>query len=358
MQIIKYNIYRYSLTLKQPLPVKNQHITLREGYLLSFTDEAQHSGWGEVAPLPGLHQETLEEVYPILKKISQSFMQYRFPEQREEFLLSLAEVLQSIAQPSVRFGIEMALMELFCQRHHLLFQQLLFPGAQERIEINGLLDVKRVFEDNQPVEMFSKQFRVFKVKVGRSNLDEDIRMVRHLLEVLPKAARLRLDANKSWNLHQAITFGESLPQERVEYIEEPLSDVCDLPLLAKESTIPIALDESLTESHGFLPEGVKFLIMKPAVLGGWHSILKYKPLWQKNKLIPVISGSFLSGIGLRWEAAIAAAIMPAERAAGLSTFLWFKEDLLSSPIELQDGSLNVSALQKIPINYTKLNLLG
>ncbi|HED31994.1 MAG TPA: o-succinylbenzoate synthase, partial [Prosthecochloris aestuarii] len=55
-------IYRYSLPFSRPVPVGGSCLARRDGCILRLqTADRLHCGYGEIAPLQGLHEETLQE---------------------------------------------------------------------------------------------------------------------------------------------------------------------------------------------------------------------------------------------------------------------------------------------------------
>ncbi len=107
---------------------------------------------------------------------------------------------------------------------------------------------------------------VVKVKIGR----EPGRDVTRLLSILERSpnCRLRLDGNRLLALDEVMELVSSLPQNCIEYVEEPLADPEELPKLAK--VVPVALDESLHDpkaSRHIDEPGTWIHVIKPPRLG-------------------------------------------------------------------------------------------
>ena len=93
--------------------------------------------------------------------------------------------------------------------------------------------------------LIEKGYRTIKLKVGRHSLNEDIVAVKALRTTAGNGTEIRLDANRAWSLKEAVSFGKSVADCRIQYIEEPLKEAADLTQFFKQTGIPFALDESL-----------------------------------------------------------------------------------------------------------------
>ena len=61
MKIERIEIAEYELPLTRPLHVGGRSLKTRVGALVRITNDDGHEGYGDMAPLPRLHTETLEE---------------------------------------------------------------------------------------------------------------------------------------------------------------------------------------------------------------------------------------------------------------------------------------------------------
>ena len=91
----------------------------------------------------------------------------------------------------------------------------------------------------------ARGFSVLKIKVGRPDgAAWELAALRALRLQLGPAVTLRLDANRAWSLAEATARLDPLVELAPELIEEPLSQVRELPHL--RTSLPVALDEQLT----------------------------------------------------------------------------------------------------------------
>ena len=116
MKIVDITLYKYELPLIRPLMIKGYAINTRCGVIISLTDESGFTGLGDAVPLPGLHDESLEDAIEELVKIQK------------------AKKLSGIALPSVRFAVEGATLDLTIQKEKV------FDGIEKlHIPVNALM---------------------------------------------------------------------------------------------------------------------------------------------------------------------------------------------------------------------------
>ena len=342
MTPLSFEIFIFRLPLKFPLFIDGKKSYRRDGLLLRLQDDEGHTAFGEMAPLPGLHSELTADCARETRV---------FFRQHEEAILlwlngeswaSVAELTERIAMPSVRFGVESGLLHLLCRKKQTHLAELLNDSFAPAVPLNGLLFGSRDKIFRQARLLRQKGIRSFKVKVGRFPYEEEQRIIRDLLNEFP-AVTLRLDANRNWSLPQALRFLQNLPPQRIEYIEEPLTNKNELALLGKESPVPVALDETLSEpgSDEFLAlPGVAAAVLKPSVLGGIFATAKLAEKAQRAGLKTVLSDTFSSGVGLAVHLALAAA-WGGGAPAGLDTYRYLDADILRQPLEIREGAMAV-----------------
>ena len=139
-------------------------------------------------------------------------------------------------------------------------------------------------------------------------------------------------------------------EQRVEYIEEPLSDPSSYPRLP----IPFALDERLPMFHDLLDglSSLRAIILKPSLLG-LHNCSNWIKRSTKLGLNAVISSTFESSVGLFAYANIA----QTNTHCGLGTSSWFKEDVLETRAIPQNGMLHIPSSNRF-IAHPSLNCIG
>lgn len=175
---------------------------------------------------------------------------------------------------------------------------------------------------------------VYKLKVGDRNVALDVKKLQELRQVIGDQGMIRLDANRAWQLPDALLFARLAGLDRIEFIEEPVADMGRVNEFYAVSRMPVALDESLQVMRcGVSAPGrcspplvssdaVAAFIIKPMILGGIIPALDWiaeaKALGKKA----VISSTFETPAGMAILESLAC-LTPT--APGLDTRKWFKK---------------------------------
>jgi len=336
MIVTEIHIYTYQLPLKQTLQIGNNTLINREGAIICVKTNTDLQGFGEAAPLPGLHQQNLHDVINQLKCI--------IPLMIGTTLENIFETTNQLQKenywfPSVRFAIESALLNLIETGKNLNVENPLPKPVQDKIFINTLVTGNMSNIKRRISRSLTDNYRSIKVKIGRQSLDDEINLVEDIRNIIGKRASLRLDANRGWTYEEAVTFANSLDVKSIEYVEEPLKDRGKLPDLYKKTSLPIALDESMLEispdkyKH---EDWINTLILKPSVIGSIQKTLQYINLAKSYGIKTVISDTFHTGIGLSFLIRLAS-VIDKPTPMGFDTYSWLDDDILIDRLPVENG---------------------
>jgi O-succinylbenzoate synthase len=190
-------------------------------------------------------------------------------------------------------------------------------------------------------------------------MSEEVNKIITLNKMLQGKATLMLDANSAWDLPSAISFFEQISDCAVEYIEEPLRNFEELPLLFQKTGIPIALDENISAiplSDINKLEWLNTVILKPSILGSIQSVLDLIKVASESNIKCIISDTFHSGIGLSFLLRLAVTIEQMVP-MGFDTYSWLKDDILKKRLIFRDGCFNLKNINISTDNldFSKLN---
>ncbi len=344
------HLYRYSIPFSEPVTVKGCRLHHREGIVLALkSGDGKTTAYGEIAPLPGLHSEPLPAAEQQLMEV---LTKHDFTE---------SGPLSGQLYPSVRTGLEMALFNLEAQRSQLP-PPLSERAPAEAVPLNALLFGDSATVEKRADEYFRQGYRTFKLKVNAEGAEEALRSIRMLKNAYNGTIALRLDANQSMSLDEAVEFSRNLPERSIEYIEEPLKNPEQIEELHARTSIPSALDETLwqnPELAGSIPAAcLKAYVLKPNRLGGIKATLALAEQAKNRNLQTVFSSTFESGISLSFYAWMAACCASLPAACGLDTFRFLKHDLLDTPFAPVNARLDTQNLywngQKVALRSIKL----
>lgn len=364
MRISDVQVYRYALPLKTPVYLKHRPMRERRGYLLRLMNESGAYGWGEAAPLPGFSNESYNAATEELIRCAEKLLGYRLPDTYSDLEGAGLVNIQNVN--SVSFAIESAYYNMMAMQCRLPLHHYLNPFAADTIMINALLSGTDDEVLAKAARLNPKTTKAAKLKVGIGEVEGEIKRICDVRKALDDSIALRLDANRAWNLNDALEVAESVQGCAIEYIEEPLFQPFKLPEFSEKCSIPYALDETLqgfykllivpiegkseseirTSVHNLtvLFEGAYACVWKPSIM---HVPHMGEDIHSGNFAFPiqrlVLSAAYESGVGIANLAAYAAAFSKPEIPAGLDTYSWLAEDVLQSPLPIQEGSLDLAA---------------
>jgi O-succinylbenzoate synthase len=344
MKINEINLYTYHLPLIKSLNINDQTIKNREGIIIRVLDNKGNYSYGEIAPLPGLHRENLEDALKQANEICSKLIDTNIPGLQGVYNIFDNVILDNQILPSVRFGFESALVNLFYARSIDPSKEISSSPVHKKILVNGLITGEAPDAFESVKKRLEDGFVSIKVKVGRYSLDGDIDLVRAIYKMLDGRASLRLDANRFWDLNTAEKFVLGIKDCKVEYIEEPLHDSNQLSQLYKATGIPIGLDETIHETDpvSFQPQNwINALILKPAVIGSLKDTLQFMQIAAVSGLKIVISDTFHSGVGLSFLIHLAASLNEVTP-MGFDTYQWLTKDILINHLEIKNGRFDLA----------------
>lgn len=350
MNPLQADIYRYAIPFTEPVTVRGVRQELREGLVFALSIPGQEedgngrTACGEIAPLPGLHDETLETAERELREFLPRLRLLRHANQAERKEIFSASGLS----PSVMTGVEMAMMNLDALSGTPVPPLPAVAPAASAVPVNALLFGEPARVEERAEKLFLVGFRTFKLKIDAARLDNAVHGVRAFHRRFGNRAALRLDANQSLSLDEAVGFGKSVPEGSITFIEEPLRDSSLIPEFHAATGIRSALDESLWQRPELARElpvaALGAFVLKPNRLGGISATLALIDSARIRGLEAVLSSAFESGISLGLYARLTALSSPTPPSAcGLDTARWLCHDLLKTAFSAEHGSIDPDA---------------
>lgn len=215
-----------------------------------------------------------------------------------------------------------------------------FPDAvRQQVRVNATLPEVPVARVGEVLSWFPGSTTI-KVKVGTANDEERIREV---FRIIPEA-RLRLDANGLFSIHEAQDFLTSLYNKyghQIEYVEQPCASLSENEAL--NLPIPLAIDENLRlgDDLGEINRVADVVIVKVAPLGGINRALNV--ISKLDKPV-VISSALESSVGLATGIALAAHLAD-DVICGLGTAALLDSDVVKEPLLPHNGFVSVTEVE-------------
>ncbi len=364
MRIARVDVFRYDLPLVRPLVLRQCICTSRSGLLLRFENADGAFAFGEAAPLACFSRENLDQTLRQALMLAKGLQGAALPPRLElvtdhfERWLMPFELVNSL-----KFAVQSALLRLLTGEHAIPAFGLVPRPHRTSIPVNGLLWGTQDTVLARAETLLREGYSTLKLKVGRESPGEDAETVRALCAVCGDRCAVRLDANRAWELASAMTFARAIEGCAIEYIEEPLRNPADLVAFAGRTGLPVALDETVAEQGECELDhwrGARAAIIKPTLLGGFEIAMYLARKAINLGMMPVISSSFESPVGLTALGQLAAFVNEDEVAAGLDTWNWFAADLFDAPMPIERGRLNLTLADALVqrLNTGALERLG
>lgn len=145
-------------------------------------------------------------------------------------------------------AVETALFDALGQRTGLPVSELLGGRQRDRLPVAWTLASGDTQKDIEEAERMldARRHRIFKLKIGRRSVKEDVAHVAAIKRALSDRAEVRVDVNMAWSEQQARNGLAGLADAGCELAEQPVATAAALARLT-EARYPLAVmaDESL-----------------------------------------------------------------------------------------------------------------
>jgi muconate cycloisomerase len=351
------------------LPTRREHkwTGLTEpigGYVLvKMIDAAGNAGWGEAPALKDWGGEfgryfgespgtTIEIVTRYLAPAVKGCM----PGEIGELHDRMDRIVKGY--PYAKAAVEFAAYDLAGRQWGLPVYRLLGGAVRRRIPVTHSIGLLGFEEAEREVAQVAREgIRTIKIKVG-VDPDRDVEMVRRIRETVGPGVALCCDANQGYRTAaEAIRTYRRMERHNLIYFEQPVEGIEHLAEVARAIDAPVMADESAWNAHDVIQiiekraaQIVSIYTTKP---GGLYRAMEVAAVARAAGLICNVNGSVETGIGNLANLALAAAAppvvlscvvpvsTPAEAQSGQVGGIYYKDDLIVSPMRLVDGAVEV-----------------
>ena len=325
-----------TLTFKKPAGTSRGVMDTRNIWIITLSQN-DIIGIGECAPLSGLSLDNIQQVEKNLIEVCNNPQYY------------LDDLSQLTDYPSIRCGLEMALLDLTNGGGQNYFDDF------KSIQINGLIWMGDPdFMLHQVEQKLTEGWKCIKMKIGALDFEKELEILYSIRSRFNKdELELRVDANGAFSESDVYNKLDKLSEFDLHSIEQPIkSGQWELlSKLCQKSPVPIALDEELIpliddEDRIEMLDKVKpqYVVLKPSLIGGFSESEKWVELAKERNIGWWITSALESNIGLNALAQWTATMNP-DGFQGLGTGQLFLNNI-PSPLKVESGKLSK---EKLPI---------
>lgn len=332
---MKASVKKHILEFKNPAGTSRGILNSKETWYLILEQNGQ-IGIGECSPIWGLSFDDRSTYEACLSDVCNKPIAF----------IDEPNKLQNY--PSIRFGLETALLDLAVQGTKLLFPGSFIEGASS-IDINGLIWMgDPAFMRKQIRKKIKDGFHCLKMKIGAIDFEEELSILKEIrTEFKADDLELRVDANGAFQANVAIDKLNALAKYDLHSIEQPImpGQLDEMNALCKESPIPIAFDEELIGVFGYekkrnLLDAVKpqYIILKPSLIGGFEESKEWIDLAEEMQIDWWLTSALESNIGLnaitQWTSTLNNKLPQGLGTGGLYT------NNIQSPLYISEGKIH------------------
>jgi muconate cycloisomerase len=332
------------------VPLKRRHVmsfgTVEEVnfVLVRLTARNGIMGLGEAATLQGptWSEESAETIKVVVEK-------YIFPLLEGKDLTQYNILLRDIdsrikGNLFAKAVVEFAILDLWGKHLGQPLYQLLGGRYRGKVALSWSLASGTLQNDIEEARrMISRGHRIFKLKAGASSIKEDVEKIGTLRHELGDSVSIRIDANQGWNLAQAISAVKALEPYGLEFIEQPLPrwDVEGLKELRKKTSIPIMVDESISDAFSCMNvithRAADIFSFKLTKMGGLLKARNIYSMVEAAGLEAYIGCMIETSVGTAAYLQFSALVPSLPYGCELFGPLLLKDDITDDPIVIEDG---------------------
>lgn len=340
---LQFSYIKRSLNFRFDAGTSRGVLKTRDVFWIKACDPKNYEiiGWGEAAPLVKLSLDYGEDFEEVLFKMLEKLTHETWEPNQDGVLMKLKDLIP-FALPSIRFGLETAILDWMNGGKKRILATDFFD-AKKPIPINGLIWMgDRDFMLEQIDQKLSGGFNCIKMKIGAIDFKQEIALLAYIRSRFsPEQITLRVDANGAFSTNEALEKLQKLSEFGIQSIEQPIpaGNWEEMKKLCKATPLAIALDEELIgvkDKQQLLDQiQPQHIILKPTLVGGILETQEWIKLAETRNIGWWMTSALESNIGLNAISQLAS-IFESSIPQGLGTGKLYHNNL-ESPLEIKSG---------------------
>lgn len=345
MKIIAVEAIPFSIPYLKPLKFASGEVHAAHHVLVRVRTDDGVVGVSEAPPRPFTYGETQASIVAVVDGIFSAQVVGLNLTERE---VVNARLNRTVGNPTAKAAVDMAIWDALGRTLELSVGDLL-GGFADRMRVSHMLG----FDDPAAMVAEAEKMRnlygikTFKVKVGRRPVALDTAVVRALREHFGDAVELYVDGNRGWTATESLRAMKEMADLDLLFAEElcPADDVMGRRWLVGHLDVPFIADESIPTPADLTREilgGSATAVSIKTARTGFTGSQRVHHLAEGLGLEVVLGNQIDGQLGTACALAFGAAHpLTARRPGELSNFLDMSDDLLTEPLHIRNGELQV-----------------
>ncbi|MDH6194680.1 L-alanine-DL-glutamate epimerase-like enolase superfamily enzyme [Mycobacterium frederiksbergense] len=354
MKITAVEAIPFAIPYRKPLKFASGEVRVATHVLVRVHTDDGVVGIAEAPPRPFTYGETQPGIVAVINEIFAAQVVGVSLTEREVISARLA---RTVGNPTAKAAVDMAVWDAFGRTVQLPVSELLggFGTGMRVSHMLGFDDpAAMVAEAEKMLEIYG--ISTFKVKVGRRPVSLDTAVVRALRERFGANVELYVDGNRGWTASESLRAMKDMDDLNLLFAEElcPADDVLGRRWLVDKLDLPFIADESVPTAADVTREvlaGAATAISIKTARTGFSGSQRVLHLAEGLGLEVVMGNQIDGQLGTACAVSFGAAHASTSRCAGeLSNFLDMADDLLTEPLRIRDGVLQVPPGNGLGVN--------
>jgi len=308
MKIEQIEIYKSENKLKKPFITSLGLRTSANNIIVIIKTDVGFEGIGECSPFMPINGESIDTGFIVGKYFADKLLGVD-PLKIEECHNIMDKIIYG--NTSIKSAFDIALYDIVAQYNKLPLYKYLGGKKNKKLYTDYTVSLQAPVEMAKEALIIKNEgFPVIKVKLGGTKI-QDINRIKTIRKSVGHEIPIRIDANQGWNTNDAVFVLKALAPYNIQYCEEPIPryKYMDLPLISKESPIPVMADESCSDEHDaerlIKIKACKYFNLKLGKSSGFYRALKIIKLAEKANILMQVGGFLESKIGFTASAHLA-----------------------------------------------------
>ena len=345
MKITKIESIPYAIPVKK-FSDAYTNFTHSNAVLIKINTDEGLIGLGEACAWePEFYGETVESIHSLILDYIAPKIIGEDPTNINQIMQTLDKILARVT--CVKEGIDLALFDLLGKKLNVPVYTLLGGKFRDQIPIASEIgiDTPRAMAKNAE-KILEMGINVIKIK-GSSDKNKDVERIKAVRSAVGPDIPLRLDPNASWDTAGSIKVMQLVENCNLELLEQPIPswNYKGMAHIRKNISVPLMADETIWTTQDAIKlhdyEACDYINLKISKTCGLSKGKKVENVAEAIGLPCIVGTELEPGISAVAKIHFAASMEIHPLASEFTELTQLDGSILESPIEINDGCLNV-----------------